>query len=76
MIAASPRPALVALSNQFQQVQAFALLDCRGSRTSHPLLSASAVIRVAAAKSSGVCRQPCSSTQQRPPPPAAVCGGT
>ena len=75
MIAASPRPALVALSNQFQQVQAFALLDCRGSRTSHPLLSASAVIRVAAAKSSARLPAAVQQYQQRPPPPAAVCAG-
>ena len=61
-IAASPQPRAVAGSNQFQQPHAFARGFCRGSSTRQPRSSASAVMRVPCAISSGVCLQPWIST--------------
>ena len=62
-IAASPRPAVVARSNQFQQPHAFARGFWRGRSTRQPMSSASAAMRVAVAISSAVCRQPWISTR-------------
>ncbi len=61
-IATSPSPALVRVSNQFQQRHGLALSFWRGSNTSQPFRSANAAMRVPVAISSGVCLQPCSST--------------
>ena len=54
----SPPPALVRLSNQFQQLHGLHFAVCRGSNTSQPWRSACVAMRVPVANCSGVCRQP------------------
>lgn len=57
-IAASPAPAAVRRSNQFQQRSEFAMRLWRGSSTTNPRASAKRAILVPAANASGSCRQP------------------
>ena len=75
-IAASPWPRAVAASNQFQQRQGLARSFCRGSSTSAPSSSASAVTRVPCANSSGVCLQPWQNTSSGARVPRACPRGT
>ena len=73
-MAASPCPAAVGPSNQFQHRSGLAPSFWWGSSTSAPSASASATIRVPRARSSAVCRQPWIRTMSGASRAAAVAG--